>query len=67
MKALVCLDDPMPTDGSCVSQAWVDFAPSFFTGWTLADVAPVVGALLTAWAVALLFRVLHRWAQSDIN
>lgn len=68
MRVFVCLDESVPADAvSCSVGQWVDFAPSLLAGWTVTDLAPVVGALLGLWAIGVLFRVLHRWAQSDIN
>lgn len=67
MKVLACLDDPTPTSGECVTTAWVEMPTGFFYGWTTTDLAALAQASLGLWAVLLIFRVVHRWASSDLN
>lgn len=67
MKILACLDDPVPAGGECLHEAWVDYSPTFFAGWTVDQISALVASLLGLWAVMMIFRVLHRWAQTDLN
>lgn len=68
MRVFVCLDEVAPSDvASCSVGQWTEYPAGFFSGWTQTDLAQVVGAGLALWAVLVLFRVIHRWAQSDIN
>jgi hypothetical protein len=68
MRVFVCLDETPPVDSvSCSVGQWVEYPSGIFSGWSSDDLAQISGAVLVLWAIVLVFRVLHRWAQSDIN
>ena len=62
MKYLVCLDDPMPTDGTCVQQAWVD-QPQLLPLLSVADANAIAVKFLWALASIMAAKIAFRKPQ----
>jgi hypothetical protein len=58
-QVLACLDEPMPTDGTCVNQHWVE-QPSLLPPLSIADAQSIaftfLGALVAVMGVKLIGR-----------
>lgn len=63
MKVLACPDDQFDAGaGTCAQQVWIDQEPSIWSGWTASDLHALAAGLLAVWAVALIFRTVHKHA-----
>lgn len=59
---LACLDDPMPTDGTCVSQAWIE-QPFLLPPFDIGSAEQVAGAALFAFAAVMAIKLVAKKTQ----
>lgn len=59
---LACLDDPLPTDGSCVEQAWIE-QPSMLPPLSIADAQQISYAFLGALVAVMVVKVVAKKTQ----
>lgn len=64
MRYLACLDLD-PETGECFEEVWVESPPSAFPELTAAEGAQLGAAIFALWAVAFLFRVLRKEAETS--
>jgi hypothetical protein len=59
MLVLACLDDPLPTDGTCTTQQWVQ-EPSLLPPLSIADAESIAYTLLVALASVMAIKLLRK-------
>ena len=59
---LACLDDPVPTDGSCVQQVWIE-QPSLLPPLSISDAESIAYAFLGALVAVMVIKVVAKKTQ----
>lgn len=59
---LSCLDDPLPSDGTCASAVWVE-QPSMLPPLSISDAQEIGWALLSALAAVMVVKIVAKKTQ----